>query len=85
MAARPLPPQEYLRECFDYNPETGAFLWKARPREHFSKDQPWKRHNTWLAGWEIKPDNDKATIDVCPLMVSALPGRTDWIWKWMDR
>jgi len=27
--------QEYIRECLDYNPETGAFFWKIRPLRHF--------------------------------------------------
>jgi len=32
---KPLPSQEYLLECLDYNPETGIFKWKERPSSHF--------------------------------------------------
>lgn len=46
MAARILPPQSYLRECFDYDPETGVLTWKARPRRHFISDREWKRFNS---------------------------------------
>lgn len=30
-----LPPTEYLKEAFDYFPETGKFFWKKRPQSHF--------------------------------------------------
>ncbi|NKE77545.1 HNH endonuclease [Ochrobactrum sp. MC-1LL] len=30
-----LPPLEYLRECLDLNIQTGALVWKDRPRRHF--------------------------------------------------
>jgi hypothetical protein len=37
-------------ECFTYEPETGAILWKERPRSHFKSDSSHKRMNTVLAG-----------------------------------
>ena len=33
-----MPSQEYLKECFDYNPETGILMWKQRPQHHYSTD-----------------------------------------------
>lgn len=41
---RPTP--EYLRECFNYDPEVGELTWKVRPREHFSTDRAWKAFNS---------------------------------------
>ena len=41
---------KYLEECLSYNPETGIFLWKERPRHHFSTDAGWKRANTRCKG-----------------------------------
>lgn len=45
MAAKILPPQAYLRECFDYDPDTGVLRWKGRPREHFPTERGWKVFN----------------------------------------
>jgi hypothetical protein len=33
-----LPSQEYLKECFEYDAETGTLTWKQRPRHHFKSD-----------------------------------------------
>jgi len=35
--------QKYLKECFDYNPETGALIWKQRPKKHFKRNTMNKR------------------------------------------
>ena len=32
---KPLPTQEYLLECFRYEPETGLLYWRERPLYHF--------------------------------------------------
>ena len=37
--------QDYLRQCFEYNPETGDFIWRDRPRDHFITDRAWKIWN----------------------------------------
>lgn len=35
MAITPLPPTEFLHECFSYDPATGLFVWRRRPQSHF--------------------------------------------------
>jgi hypothetical protein len=35
MKIKPLPPLEYLQECFEYNADTGEVFWKVRPLHHF--------------------------------------------------
>ena len=50
MAARPLPHQDYLHECFSYDRETGALTWKPRPLSHFSDVRLWKIWNTKFSG-----------------------------------
>jgi hypothetical protein len=50
MTSRTLPPQAYLCECFEYNPETGILKRRWRPRHHFASDAAWKSYNTRFAG-----------------------------------
>lgn len=41
---------EFIRECFDYIPETGDLVWKKRPIQHFVSEREWKLVNTRCAG-----------------------------------
>lgn len=50
MTARPLPPIEFLRECFSYDPDTGAFVWKLRPEHHFERESIARVWNLRFAG-----------------------------------
>lgn len=45
-----LPPREFLKECLDYNPETGILKWKERPLEHFTKQRHQRIWNKRYAG-----------------------------------
>jgi len=44
--------QEYLKECFNYNPETGVLIWKKRPITHFKNERCYKIFNT---KYSLKP------------------------------
>lgn len=46
----PLPSFEYLHECFSYNPETGAFVWKTRPLSHFKGERGFRIFQKCYAG-----------------------------------
>ena len=52
MSAKSLPDVEYLRQCFNYIPETGKLIWKTRPRSHFSTEDSWRRWASRFAGKE---------------------------------
>ena len=38
--------QDFLRECLDYNADTGIFTWKVRPVHHFTDERSSKSWNT---------------------------------------
>lgn len=48
-----LPPSEYLKECFEYDPETGILRGKVRPRSHFDNDHGCAVVNGRWAGKKI--------------------------------
>lgn len=60
MAKSYLPPIEFLRECFSYDPETGLFRWNPRPVHHFAAEHVQRYWNTQNAGarafTQIDPD-----------------------------
>ena len=41
---------EIVRELLNYNPDTGAFTWRARGREWFPSDRSWRWWNNRFAG-----------------------------------
>lgn len=50
MAAKTLPDQAYLRECFEYDPFTGVLTWRERPLEHFFDKRSGRIWNTKHGG-----------------------------------
>lgn len=50
MTTTPLPPVDFLRECFSYDPETGEFRWRRRPTHHFENEAVAAAWNTRHAG-----------------------------------
>lgn len=46
----PLPSQEYLNECFLYDPDTGVLAWRERPAHHFERSKTHRMWNTAHAG-----------------------------------
>lgn len=67
-AIRTLPPADYLRQCFDYDPASGELRWRHRPVEHFP--------NLRIAnGWNAKyPDMVVGWRDAFGSMKTSLNG-----------
>lgn len=53
MAPKTLPDVTYLRECLDYDPDTGAFIWRERPQSHFTRSYEYKRWKARYAGQPV--------------------------------
>jgi hypothetical protein len=55
MAINKLPDINFIRECLDYDPDTGVFTWRERPRSHFVSNRGWgtwnARYARKIAGW----------------------------------
>jgi len=45
-----LPSQQYLKECFDYNTESGKLVWKERPLSHFKNTHGTSHFNSRYKG-----------------------------------
>jgi hypothetical protein len=41
---------EYIKQCIDYDADTGLFVWKERPREHFKTERGHKQTNARQVG-----------------------------------
>lgn len=41
----------YLKECVNYNPETGLFTWLNRPLEHFKSLRACNAWNSRYSAW----------------------------------
>lgn len=50
MPAKHFVEASYLRECFDYDRETGEFRWRVRPAHHFRNSAVCGMWNTRFAG-----------------------------------
>ena len=59
MADEYLPPVEFLRECFSYDPETGTFHWRVRPESHCGAQSIARAWNSRLAGSQAFTGVDK--------------------------
>lgn len=55
-SSNPLPSRRYLRECFNYDLESGELSWRRRPLQHFrshAASQSWNTENAGhIAGWK---------------------------------
>lgn len=52
-----LPSVEFLRECLNYEPETGRLIWLIRPKGHFISEKGFRTWNSRFAGKEAGNKN----------------------------
>lgn len=80
-----LPDQQYLLECFNYDPDTGILTWKARPEHHFkSIGKMLSIHKLW-AGKPVGYVGTKGHSYVHILSASYAAHRIIWkMWYGID-
>lgn len=59
-----LPSQEYLAECFDYEPESGVLTWRVRPSHHFKSARGMNVFNAMYAGLGAGNINSRGYFNV---------------------
>ena len=77
-----IPSQEYLHECFFYDPDTGLLTWRPdRPESHFARPNVLGLYRSRYAGWVVKAKTQAGYI------VASLDNRKHYahriIWKMM--
>jgi hypothetical protein len=73
-----LPNVEYLRECFDYDPDSGVIRWQTRPRSHFSNDIAYSLHYSRDAGRQITHIDPKGYLNLTIDGVHYRAARVMW-------
>lgn len=70
---------EYVRECLDYNPETGAFTWRERPRSHFKSDSAWRGWNLSFPGRHAGTKETRGYIQISLNNKRYMAHRLAWL------
>lgn len=78
--AKELPTQEYLLECFRYEPETGLLYWRERPLYHFCRDNIGNMCNTNHANKIAGTVTSRGYVALRFGKIKYLAHRI--IWKW---
>jgi hypothetical protein len=80
MAEREALTADYVRSILHYDPETGIFTWRERPREHFTRANSF---NSWKKRFVGKPAGNKSAhgyirINICGVLYFA--HRLAWLY-----
>ncbi|MGC4025921.1 MAG: HNH endonuclease [Mesorhizobium sp.] len=71
---------EFVREVLDYNPDTGSFIWKHRPRLHFVSEREWKRWNARHQGKAAGGVDGKGYLQIGLNGVKHYAHRLAWLY-----
>ena len=77
--------QQFVREAFDYDPETGVLTRRRLDRRWFRRDQDWRDYNRRWAGLEVGGVTSSKYVQVTILGEQALyVHRVIWLWMTGD-
>jgi hypothetical protein len=80
MSKQTMPTQQYLRECFSYDPSTGYFTRIARPDSHFPSPGYASTFNTRHAGTRAGSQHNQGYWQIGVDGKMYLAHRLVWIW-----
>lgn len=72
--------QQYVKECFDYNEETGDLFWKERPKSHFKTEKGWQTFNTQKKGKLVGTKGNHGYLQVAINKKVYLAHRICFLW-----
>lgn len=70
----------HVRLMLDYNPETGVFTWRKRPREHFKTSHDCLAWNTRYEGSKAGSRKSNGYLDISIDGIRYLAHRMAWLW-----
>ena len=73
-----LPSVAYLKECFDYNPESGELVWRVRPLHHFQDEVSSRLTNDRHAGKTVGAETAGGYITVSINNIQYYAHRIAW-------
>jgi|SRR5450631_139685 len=74
--------QEYLKECVDYNRDTGIFIWLHRPECHFKNKRSFKQRNAARTGKQTGSFDGKGYYTISIDNKSYLSHRLAWLYEY---
>ena len=72
--------QEYLKDAFSYDPETGVFIWKIRPLHHFKNTKGMNIFNSQFAGKIAGSNHTNGYLEVGLSNKGYLLHRLAWVY-----
>ena len=76
--------QEYLKTALEYNPETGVFLWKVRPLNHFDNENGMRAFNSRLPGRVAGSIDTHGYIQIKINNILYLAHRLAWLYVYNE-
>ncbi|ECJ3227560.1 HNH endonuclease [Salmonella enterica] len=70
----------YLKECLDYDSQSGLFFWKKRPFSHFASVRHLNRWNSLFVGKKAGSPNSKGYMQITLDRVTYKAHRLAWMY-----
>lgn len=76
---RPIPAAQFVRECFEYSPDTGELVWRRRPLHHFKSPRGEWQWNARYAGTVAGSTHSGGYVQVVVNKKKLFAHRIAWV------